>query len=49
MRSFRILPQDLGTLVQNTLQVENREYTFVLKTDPSELQRRAFQLLGVKP
>jgi hypothetical protein len=31
------------------MQVEHREDTFVLKTQPTELQRRAFQLLGVKP
>ena len=49
VHSFRTLLQDLGTLAQNTLQVENREDTFVLKTQPTELQRRAFQLLGVKP
>ena len=49
VHSFRTLLQDLGTLAQNTMQVENREDRFVLKTQPTELQRRAFQLLGVKP
>ena len=49
VHSFRTLLQDLGTLAQNTMQVEHREDTFVLKTQPTELQRRAFQLLGVKP
>ena len=49
VHSFRTLLQDLGTLAQNTLQVENRQDTFMLKTQPTELQRRAFQLLGVKP
>ena len=49
VHSFRTLLQDLGTLAQNTLQVENREDTFRLKTQPTQLQRRAFQLLGVKP
>ena len=49
VHSFRTLLQDLGTLAQNTMQVAHREDTFVLKTQPTELQRRAFQLLGVKP
>ena len=49
VHSFRTLLQDLGTLAQNTLQVENRRDTFKLKTQPTALQRRAFQLLGVTP
>ena len=49
VHSFRTLLQDLGTLTRNTMQVENRQDTFRLKTQPTELQRRAFQLLGVRP
>ena len=49
VHSFRTLLQDLGTLTRNTMQVENRQDTFMLKTQPTELQRRAFQLLGVRP
>ena len=46
VHSFRTLLQDLGTLTRNTMQVENRQGTFRLNTQPTELQRRAFQLLG---
>ena len=46
---FHTQMQDLSTLAQNTLQVENRGDTFVHKMRPTDLQRRAFQLLGVKP
>ena len=49
VHSFRTLLQDLGTLTRNTMQVENRPDTFLLKTQPTELQQRAFQLLGVRP
>lgn len=37
MHSFRTLSQDLGTLTRNTMQVENRQDTFLLKTRPTEL------------
>ena len=50
VHSFRTLLKDLGTLAQNTMQVEHRENTFVLKTAAHRTcRRRAFQLLGVKP
>ena len=49
VHSFRTPLQDLGTLAKNTMQVENHPDTFRLKTQPTRLQRRAFQLLGVKP
>ena len=49
VHSFRTLLQDLGMLTRNTMQVENRQDTFRLKTQPTELQRQPFQLLGVRP
>ena len=49
MHSFRTSVQDLGMLAQNTPKIKDREDTLVLKTRPTELQRRAFQKLGVTP
>jgi len=40
---------DLGTLAANTMQVAGSDATFTLQTQPTPLQQRCFELLGVNP
>ena len=49
VHSFRTLLTDLGTLVVNTMQVAGDGSTFTLQTQPTPLQQRCFELLGVTP
>ena len=49
VHSFRTLLTDLGTLAANTMQVAGSDATFTLQTQPTPLQRRCFELLGVTP
>ena len=47
--SFRTLLTDLGTPAANTMQAADSEATFTLQTQPTLLQQRCFELLGVTP
>ena len=47
VHSLRTLLADLGTVAQNLVSVSGTE--FYMLTRPTELQRRAFDLLGVSP
>ena len=47
VHSFRTLLADLGTLTANTMQIAGTGATFRLQTQPTALQQRCFQLLGV--
>ena len=49
VHSFRTLLTDLGTLTVNTLQVADTGARFPLQTQPTEVQQRCFELLGVSP
>lgn len=49
VHSFRTLLADLGTLAANTMQVADSEATFTLQTQPTLLQQRRFEPLGVTP
>ena len=49
VHSFRTLLSDLGTLSANTMQVAEGGATFRLQTQPTPLQQRCFELLGVTP
>ena len=49
VHSFRTLLTDLGTLAANTMQVADSEATFTLQAQPTLLQQRCFELLGVTP
>ena len=49
VHSFRTLLSDLGTLTANTMQVAEGGATFRLQTQPTPLQQRCFELLGVTP
>ena len=49
VHSFRTLLTDLGTLTANTMQVAGSDDTFRLQTQPTPLQQRSFELLGVTP
>ena len=49
VHSFRTLLADLGTLTANTLQVTDGGATFRLQTQPTPVQQRCFELLGVTP
>ena len=49
VHSFRTLLADLGTLTANTLQVAEGGATFSLQTQPTPVQQRCFELLGVTP
>ena len=49
VHSFRTLLTDLGTLAANTMQVAGSDATFTLQTQPTPLQQRCFELLGVTP
>ena len=49
VHSFRTLLADLGTLTANTMQVADGSATFRLQTQPTRVQQRCFELLGVTP
>ena len=49
VHSFRTLLTDLGTLTANTMQVADSDATFALLTEPTPVQQRCFELLGVTP
>jgi CBS domain-containing protein len=50
VHSFRSLLDDLATLCRNTVSLpSNPDYRFALPTQPTPLQARAFELLGVSP
>ena len=49
VHSFRTLLTDLGTLTVNTMQVADTGASFPLQTQPTPLQQRCFELLGVTP
>ena len=49
VHSFRTLLADLGTLTANTMQVADGDATFTLLTEPTPVQKRSFELLGVTP
>ena len=49
VHSFRTLLADLGTLTANTMQVAESRATFRLQTQPTPVQQRSFELLGVTP
>ena len=48
VHSFRTLLTDLGTTA-NTMQVADSDATFALLTEPTPVQQRCFELLGVTP
>ena len=47
--SLKDLIADLGTLCRNTVRVTTIDATYQQLTTPTELQKRAFELLAVKP
>jgi hypothetical protein len=47
--SLEDLLSDLGTLCRNELRIGDSEHTFTRLTTPTELQARAFELLGIRP
>ena len=49
VHSFRTLLTDLGTLTVNTMRVADTAASFPLQTQPTPLQQRCFELLGVSP
>ena len=49
VHSFRTLLTDLGTLTVNTMQVADTAASFPLQTQPTPVQQRCFELLGVSP
>ena len=49
VHSFRSLIADLGTLTVNMMQVAEGGSTFSLPTQPTPVQQRCFELLGVSP
>ena len=49
VHSFRSLISELGTLTMNTMQAAADRDTFQLMTQPTALQQRCFELLGVSP
>ena len=49
VHSLRGLLAELGTLTVNTMQVTESGATFALRTQPTALQQRCFELLGVTP
>ncbi len=46
--SFADLIAELGTLCRNEVRIGGAEHSFARLTEPTELQARAFELLGVK-
>ena len=49
VHSFRSLIGELGTLTMNKMQLADGGSTFSLPTQPTPLQQRCFELLGVSP
>ena len=49
VHSFRGLLAELGTLTANTMQMAQGGATFTLRTQPTAVQQRCFELLGVTP
>ncbi len=50
LRSFRTLLKDLGTLAYNITYTQlNPDAKIVLTTRPTQLQTKAFELLGLNP
>lgn len=50
VHSFRTLLEDLGTLARNRVELAGADAaSFELLTEPTDLQRRAFELMGVTP
>jgi transposase len=49
VHSLRTLLSDLGTLTKNLIRLQGTDGEFYQLTEATELQRRAFQLLGVTP
>ena len=49
VHSFRTLLAELATLSVNTMQVADTGASFPLQTEPTPVQQRCFELLGVKP
>ena len=49
VHSFRSLIDHLGTLVTNTMDVAESGASFHLRTEPTPLQKRCFELLEVTP
>ena len=49
VHSFRGLLAELGTLTDNTMQMAQGGATFTLQTQPTAVQQRCFELLGVTP
>ena len=49
VHSFRTLLTDLGTLTVNTMRVADTAASFPLQTQPTPVQQRWFELLGVTP
>ena len=49
VHSFRSLMSDLGALTVNQMQVAAGGSTFSLPTQPTPVQQRCFELLGVSP
>ena len=47
VHSFRSLMSELGTLTVNTMQVADGGSTFALPAQPTPVQQRCFELLGV--
>ena len=49
VHSFRTLLAELATLSVNTMQVADTGASFPLQTEPTPVQQRCFELLGVTP
>lgn len=49
LHDFRTLLKDLATLTKNTVEVEDTETRFEQYAQPTPLQSKAFELLGVSP
>ena len=49
LREDTLVLYDLGTLTANTMQVTEGGATFKLQTQPTPMQQRCFELLGVTP
>jgi transposase len=49
VHSLEDLIKDLGTLCRNTIRIGTNPYTFTRLTTPTDLQTKAFELIGLKP
>ena len=49
VHSFRTLINELGTLTANTMRVADGGRTFTVHTQPTPVQQRCFELLGLTP